>query len=163
MSLAHRSERLSRREAIARSFASAVFASKSSLRGLAKCAGVSETKVHKLVSADHGLTLDFVATLPDDVFDRVIGDVVGARGRGLHVVIQSTRSFMKAMRELLASQPEELVAAVLDATANGKLTAEQAAIIKPIAKRVSANAEAIIELCTRAELEREVILVEDET
>ncbi len=162
MLAAQRSERLSRRVAVARSFANAVSASSRSLKSIAKCAGVTEAKVHAFVRADHGLTLDFAATLPEDDFDRVVGDFVRSRGRGLYAVITSRRSFMQAMRELLASQPEELVAAVLDATANGKLTAEQARVIKPIARRVAENAERICAICDEAELRGEVSLADYE-
>jgi hypothetical protein len=162
MHAVYRSERLERRALVARWFVSAVADTDATLKGIAKCAGVDEKKVHNVARANHGLTFDLALSFPDDVFDRVVGRLVNARGRGLYQLPEPTEDPVNVIDRFLCTK-DSLTNLLVPCTRKRSLSAEEAAELEPKLRQLQADAQAILEKCAEARTRRGVILHDEET
>lgn len=162
MQALHRSERLQRRARVARWFVAAVADTEATLKGIAKCAGVDEKKVHNVARANHGLTFDLALALPDELFDRVVGELARARGRALYTPHRSGEDAVNAADRLLVTK-DALTEPLVRCTRKEAISPDDAAELKPKLRRMQADAQLLLDLCDEAETRRGVLLHDDKT
>lgn len=131
------------------------------VKGIARCSGMSEAKIRALQDGRHGLTLSALASLPPEVRDPILTEYAKRLGLEVFRPIESRGGFMSVVRKLL-SAASKLPEAVWDIGQRGRLTRAEAAVVKPLVRELRQSAAAIERLCDQAEKEGVVGLPEDE-
>lgn len=153
-------ERLERREFVAAAFRSAVARSEATLKGIAKCAGVSEQKLSNVAQGYHGLTFDLALALQDDVFDRLVDPFLRKKRRGLYLLPEPSEDPVNVIDRFLLTK-DSLTQVLVPCTRKKALSSEDAAALEPKLRKLQADAQALIEKCAEARSRHGVMLHDD--
>jgi hypothetical protein len=150
------------------------------VKGLARCSGLSEAKIRAIQDGRHGLTLEALEAMPPEVRDPLVAEFGKRVGLEIFKPIQSRGSFLSAVKRILAqaaklqsllfspdSEPGsgsgKLQAALWDIAQRGVLTRSEAEVIRPLMREIRQSAAAIESLCDAAEREGVVGLPAEES
>jgi hypothetical protein len=119
------------------------------IKGLAACLGVSESRVKAIQVGRQSIPLDDVPLMPAAVGRDLLTDTAEQCGLGVHEPIDSSEDYVNSARKIL-SMEESIVERLMEIKLEGGITPEQARDLQPRMRELSAHATALFRLCERA-------------
>jgi hypothetical protein len=131
------------------------------VRHLAACAGVSESKVKRIQEGVHALPLDLVPLAPRGVALDLLTHAAEQAGLGVHETIDSNEDCVNAVETIL-SMDKGLVRRLMGLRLNRGISPEDAPDLRRAMVVLASSAQAIIRLCDRSTVERRTVSIDEE-